>query len=317
MLAAYQLWTGHLYGRGLLLDAAAYATNWRAGENIPLLDRALMGLSFTGGCVLTALTFAPLLWHVRGWIVAATVALSSGWLVATRASGIADGDRLAVGAHAVFFVAGGLSLLALAINDVRRERDPDSSLLAAWVIGTFVFASFVNWTINGRSILPLVPAAGILIVRKLGRMPRWAVPAALAVSAIVSLVVLVGDYQLAGTAREASRVIHAKSQGRTLQFEGHWGFQYYMESWGAKPLDMVKVDLNPGEVVAIAYNNTQIVGLPKSKTGSTDRFEIGPTLPAATMRSLAGAGFYASVFGPLPYRLGAMAPERYSMIEVK
>jgi len=90
-----------------------------------------------------------------------------------------------------------------------------------------------------------------------------------------------------------------------------------MDSWGAKPLDMVTVDLHPGDVVAFAYNNTQIVGLPKSKTGPTERFEVGPALPAATMRSLAGAGFYASVFGPLPFRLGAMARERYSMIEVK
>ena len=317
MLAAYQLWTSRLYGRGLLLDAAAYATNWRAGENIPLLDRVLMGLSFTGGCVLTALTFAPLLCRFRGWIVGTVVATMSGWLIATRATGIADGDRLSVGIHAGFFVAGGLSLLALAVEEVRRERHPDSWFLAAWVAGTFVFASFVNWTINGRSILPLVPAAAILIVRKLGDRRRWEVATALGVSAVVSLVVLVGDVQLAAAAREASRVIQGKTAGRTVQFEGHWGFQYYMDAWGAKPLDMVTVNLNPGDVVAIAYNNTQIVGLPKSKTGATERFEVGGTIPAATMRSLAGAGFYASVFGPLPYRLGAMAPERYSMIEVK
>ncbi|HEX4824799.1 MAG TPA: hypothetical protein VFV19_10820 [Candidatus Polarisedimenticolaceae bacterium] len=317
MLAAYQAWTSHLYGRGLLLDAAAYATDWRAGENIPLLDRALMGLSFTGGCMLAALAFAPWLWKVRGWIAAAGVAVIAAYLIATRATMIADTERLAVGVHAAFFVAGGLSLLALAIDDWRREKSPDAALLAAWVVGTFVFASFVNWTINGRSILPLVPAAAILIVRRLPERPRWMSAAAIAVSAIVTLVVTVGDVQLADAGREASGIVRAKAAGRTARFEGHWGFQYYMESWGAKPLDMVTAELNPGDVVAFGYSNTQIVGLPKSKTGPTDRFEVGSTLPASTMRSYAGAGFYASVFGPLPYRLGAMAPERYSMIEVK
>jgi hypothetical protein len=317
MLAAYQAWTAHLYGRGLLLDAAAYATNWRAGENISVLDRTLMGLSFTGGCVLAALTFAPLLWRARGLIAGAIVAVAAGWLIATRTTTITDAERLAVGAHAVFFVAGGLSLLTLAVDNLRRERSPDAALLAAWVLGTFIFASLVNWTINGRSILPLVPAAGILIARRLESAPRRALSGALAVSAVISWIVTVGDFQLAATARDASSLVQAKAQGRTVRFEGHWGFQYYMESWGAKPLDVVAMDFAPGDVVAIAYNNTQIVGLPRSKTGPTDRFEVGSALPASTMRSQAGAGFYASVFGPLPYRLGAMAPERYSMIEVK
>src|SRR5262249_4037905 len=134
---------------------------------------------------------------------------------------------------------------------------------------------------------------------------------------VITLIVTVGDVQLAGAGREASSVIQGKASGRTVRFEGHWGFQYYMESWGARPLDVVAMELSSGDVVAFGYSNTQIVGLPKSRTGATDRFEVGPTLPAATMRSLAGAGFYASVFGPLPYRLGAMAPERYSVIEVK
>jgi hypothetical protein len=35
------------------------------------------------------------------------------------------------------------------------------------------------------------------------------------------------------------------------------------------------------------------------------------------MRGDVGAGFYASVFGPLPYAFGRIPAERYSVIEVK
>ena len=37
----------------------------------------------------------------------------------------------------------------------------DALLLALWILGTCVFAALLNWTTNGRSILPLVPAAAI------------------------------------------------------------------------------------------------------------------------------------------------------------
>jgi hypothetical protein len=40
-------------------------------------------------------------------------------------------------------------------------------MLMLWVLGTFVFAAFMNWTVNARSILPMTPAIGILIVRRL------------------------------------------------------------------------------------------------------------------------------------------------------
>jgi hypothetical protein len=62
----------------------------------------------------------------------------------------------------VLFIAGGVSTLALAIADYRREREADSLLLLLWVAGTFWFTAYLNWTVNARSILPMVPAVGIL-----------------------------------------------------------------------------------------------------------------------------------------------------------
>ena len=320
-LAAYQAWTASTYGRGLLLDAAAHATNWRANESIPLLDRGLVGLTFTGGCVLTALTFAPALWSRTSLVLGAAAAAIGGAIVGAHATTVVAESRTGIGIQASVLLAGGLSLLALAVDDVRRRRDPVSILLAAWVLGVFVFAGFVNWTINGRSILPVLPAAGILIARRLEHrgiaMRDWRTVVPLALAAIVALWVTHADAALAGAQRTAALKMKAAARGRTMWFEGHWGYQYYMQFQGGTALDIKTMAAQPGDVVCLAYNNTQIVGLPKTITGPTEHFELTVHPWVSTMRADVGAGFYASVFGPLPYAFGRIPAERYSLIEVK
>src|SRR5438552_11747994 len=88
--------------------------------------------------------------------------------------------------HLILFVAGGTSILALAVADYWRERDADSLFLASWVVGTFLFTAFVNWTINARSALPLIPAIGILLARRLEKL-RNASQRRLAASVVIAL----------------------------------------------------------------------------------------------------------------------------------
>ena len=67
----------------------------------------------------------------------------------------------------IFWSLGGGCVLALAVAEVWRRREAAGWLLALWVLGTFVFTALLNWTINGRSILPMAPAVGILLARRL------------------------------------------------------------------------------------------------------------------------------------------------------
>ena len=89
-----------------------------------------------------------------------------------------------VGIQLTLFIAGGFSVMALAAADAWKRRDADSLLLMLWVLGTFIFTGFVNWTINARSVLPLIPAAGILLARRVDALQtpsmRWR-PAMLAI----------------------------------------------------------------------------------------------------------------------------------------
>jgi 4-amino-4-deoxy-L-arabinose transferase-like glycosyltransferase len=169
LLAAYQIWTGHLYGRGLLSDAMAYAGTHQ-DETTSLLGKTLEGLAFTGGCALAALTFVPWLWSRIKAAATCAAGVFAGILVAMHQVKI--GAPLLVhwtraGIEVGVLVIGGVSLLALLFSDVWKLRDSDSSFLGLWTLGTFVFAVFLNWTVNARSILPLIPAAGILLARRI------------------------------------------------------------------------------------------------------------------------------------------------------
>jgi hypothetical protein len=166
------------------------------------------------------------------------------------------------------YVIAGFHLLALAVYDLFEKRDSESLLLFLWVIGTFAFASFVNWSVNGRSILPLAPAVGILIVRALGRQGygldemkflrsrSFALP--LTCAWLFSMMVAWADYNLAGSVRSAAQeIVRNYSDGKPLIFQGHWGFQYYMEQKGAIAFDAKKTYTEP-VFMAIPENNVNI-----------------------------------------------------------
>src|SRR5262249_38257402 len=46
-------------------------------------------------------------------------------------------------------------------------RDAHSLLLFLWVMGTWLFLAYGNWVVNARTILPAVPAAAILLMRRI------------------------------------------------------------------------------------------------------------------------------------------------------
>src|SRR5262249_54556590 len=95
-------------------------------------------------------------------------------------------------------------------------------------------------------------------------------------------------------------------------FEGHWGFQYYMQRFGAKPADIRNSPFRSGDVVIIPENTTNSFGPPPNFLLSDEKiinFELDQRF--ATMSQPLGAGFYASVWGPLPFSFGTVPPERY------
>jgi len=328
ILAWYQWATQRLYGRGLLLDAAAYASQSHPGIGRFSIAKTYVAFAFTGGCVASVLFFARQLWSWRillgglAFAAAAAVLIASMGKLGTFQLPASGGGLLA--AQLGLWGTVGISLTALAARDAFTHRDADSLLLFSWTIGTLLFAGFVNWTTNGRSILPMVVPAGILIARRLDAMAqpgrRGLLPAAvvpLAAAAVLSVTVTWADSAFADVARAGATEVHTRygRRQRPLLFEGHWGFQYYMEQSGGKAIDYATAQVAPGDLIVIPTTNTNIEPLPDWVL-PRDAIAFPTTSWLSTMNSGVGAGFYADVYGPLPFAAGSIQSEQFVVYEV-
>jgi hypothetical protein len=320
VIIMYEVMTKVKYGEGLFSNAMIYP--WKHGTSAEkhLFAQSVTGLSFTGGCLFPAVFYVPFLKSRRvlisGFAIFVALLLLLYFVIAR---GLAPGSIANTPPEALFATIG-IGTLALAVTDVAQRQTADSVLLSLWVIGTFFFAAIMNWSITARTLLPMAPAVMILLLRRLNtsqvrnaRTLWWP----LLPAAVLSLLVATADYKLANTARLASNYFQKRFQNEqgTVWFEGHWGFQYYMEQWRAKPADGKARGIGPGDLVIIPLNNTAITILP----AATDRPEQVnfPQFPLATMSQQTGAGFYSNVWGPLPWVFARIPPEPYLVVRAK
>ena len=327
VLGWYQWITHQLYGRGLLLDAATYATEMRTDLTMFPISKSYIAFVFTGGCIATVLFLARQLWS-RSAVIGGILTIGATTLVLFSAPAIGafslptDGTtHLLMALQLSLWGTAGMSLVLLSALDLHHHRDSESLLLFMWVIGTFLFAGFINWTTNGRSILPMTAAAGIVITRRLEQqcrtykrsaLPPTIIP--LAASLALSFTVAWADTGYAKTGKEAAARIHEDFNDRQVWFSGHWGFQYYMEQIGAKPVDLKQFRPTIGDVIVVAWN-TNFLQVP-TNWPLKRKLEIVSSPWMSTMDHDAGAGFYADVFGPLPFAIGRIMPERFDIFEV-
>jgi len=224
--------------------------------------------------------------------------------------------RFSLEAQIVLWSIGGVLVLALAITDVWIQRDGLAWLLALWAFGTFVFTAFFNWTVNGRSILPLAPVVGILLARRLqqravanelkpGNAPGVFV--ALAVGALLAVFVARSDHLLAVAVRESANKTYDRygRNGHTVWFQGHWGFQYYLDQLGGHEADLQRSTPAVGDVLAVPVNNTSLNYPPGPRQGF---YTAGPGF-LADQNMYSGAGFYSALAGPVPFAFGRIPPE--------
>jgi len=125
--------------------------------------------------------------------------------------------------------------------------------------------------------------------------------------------VTLADYRWAREMAKTVQQIHSYSSGtgQRLWFQGHWGFQYYMEQIGGTHLDFTASKVQAGELFVSPSFGSNIESL------SADIFEVTgeiPTTPLSWLSVLSiptGAGFYSNEFGHLPYVFTRVQPEKY------
>jgi 4-amino-4-deoxy-L-arabinose transferase-like glycosyltransferase len=326
ILAAFQWMTARLYGRGLLSDAFGIAVMERTSTGP--VSRIIETLAFGGGCLFLVLPALPWLWGGKGMIAGvAGMAAAAGLMAVMKKVG---GFAVVEGGHVKWlflqqmslFVVGGILILALAVGDAMRNRTPASILLLLWVAGVMVFVGGVNWTVSGRNFLPLAPAAAMLIVRRLevrqnGGLGPFYWP--LGLSLAVALTAAWADCRLAGSARDVANRLTSELSPRfhNIVFEGHWGFQYYMEQLGFKPLEREPLRLKSNEVILVPLGNTSLFRLPDNLASPIDKVDVTPAKWLSIQSSGAGAGYYSDGWGPAPFVFGPAPPESYLVVRVK
>ena len=349
VIASYEVITKAKYGQGLFSNAMLVSWNENAKPEQHFFQQLFIGLSFAGGCLFSVVFYAPLLKLRRSSRETGSLAAESG--SPQRVRPVADWKPnfrihtagivifaflvplfyfgaartvlpLGIAIEGALFVTIGIGILALALVDIVQHKTADSLLLGLWVFGTFVFAAVMNWTITSRTFLPMAPAVVILLIRRLrlppanGSFMHWWL---ILPSALVSLLITIGDYKLANTARIAASQFQQRfrNESGTVWFEGHWGFQYYMQQWKAKPLDLEQHGLVPGDVLIVPINNTNVSRKPAAPTIASFEQINNAQFFAITMSREIGAGFYSSKWGPLPWEVAPVPPEHYLVFRIK
>lgn len=328
ILILYQWITQMLYNNNLVLNAASYSIEQGLTDKAHFIKKFSIGLSFVGGSMVGVFFYTYLLWSRRVLICGSIFLLLLIAIIPCMESANVtflllnvQNIRWYLVIQYALYIFVGMQILLLAAADLWKHRDAKSFLLFLWVFGTFFFSSFINWTVNVRTILPMVPAVGILVIRRLNKkIALWNFSKSLLYilplipAAVIALSVTWADTSLANCQRLAARIIHAEfsEYPHTIWFQGHWGFQYYMESFGAKALDFKSSVIKQGDIVIIPLNNTNLGLKPfREHVHLVEKKQLMPCSWLETMSTEAGAGFYSSIFGPLPFSFCRIKPEEY------
>ncbi len=83
-----------------------------------------------------------------------------------------------------------------------------------------------------------------------------------------------------------------------------------MEAGGARAIDLAHPALKSGDTFVEPVNNTGLYSSQLDKRTGRTVFSVPKSSFLATMDKSVGAGFYASIDGPLPFAFGRVPPER-------
>lgn len=256
------------------------------------------------------------------WVLATTFALT--W-VALRAGVLIRRWWLPVGASGAFAllrwsqfdpdapywiipVAGlGLAALLDVLIDAIERRDGLQLVLGAWLFAPLPIAIYTHFP--AKYLVAAAPAACLLVARQAQRRPgagKWVVGTAAVAGLLLGAAILRADQVFAEVARTGVRRLVRPEllQGRTLWYDGHWGFHWYAEEAGARPWTATLSQPRPGDLIL----TNAVRSAPADEDAyralvHLDRYE-DRTPGGRVMSWAAGAGFFSNAWGYLPWSWG-------------
>ena len=324
VIVAYNRFTLIHYGHAMFFGAVHFAASYARTNGSSGSAKFLDALAFVGGGVLAAVGVGAVTLGLRAatlllLLTGATVLAASKLLDTPGGWSVGWPFDLQAGCLAAL----GTLIAGICLYDlwVCRHHPRQSVFLICWTGGVFVFAAKLNWSVNARSILPLVPPACILVQRLVERraahltQARWSRAQILTgvAGGVVGVLVMLADYESALANRWAAEKVMKNRSQQTVWFTGHWGFQYYMQLRGAKSLDESRPQCKAGDLIIVPLNN---YGSPPRGLLYVESFGAETLSFVSDLSGAMGADFYFSPGDRLPFVFGSIPSENFVVFRV-
>lgn len=202
-------------------------------------------------------------------------------------------------------------LTALALLDLVRsaavEKDRTRLFLSAWLFLPILALPYIH--LPSKYLVPSAPAVALLIVACLRGRPkkfRYATLAGtVAAGLLMGLLILRADANLAGALREgvAQLIVPRIALGQRVWFYGTWGFYWYSEQAGARPLSTRPPVPAPGDIIVSCSSGKEPIENLHLPYKHLDHVAVGEP-GGRIFGGEPSAGFYSNYWGYLPWSWG-------------
>lgn len=324
-------WTMLLYSQGYWKDMLFFETKRTTAPKVAM--HLLANISYLGGSAIFPLAFLCLL---KG--AGRKVSEKYIWIAASicllLAALLHNSYDHSLGQCALFFVFGFsfILFLAFALGQVRAWLAVRSInlLLIFWILVLIGFNSLFLHTAVKYNLIVIAPVILIFVIllrTSYQKGYRRVLMMTIVATGILSSIVAMGDMKFANSYRVFAEKFNTMvdKQNNQVYYTGHWGWEYYMEKFGARPIMAGEEDaISKGDIIivpSIAWPRRLAARL-KERTSSTSELIVTVGFPVRTMNGWAKAFFYADHIYPnyrgvLPYSFTTRAPlEIFYLIEI-
>lgn len=232
-------------------------------------------------------------------------------------------SRLAV--TAIPFVVHPSSIVRRWIADRLRIEIPAAGLVGSflwpgilfiWLPATLLFFMLAGEMVNARYILHSLPP---LFLVAFSRVHRTAAISTLAATLLLSSILSIEDYRFVNSYREwvTKVIIPLQQQGFRIWSATESGLRFYLEQRGIQTLD--NTDIRPRGGDLIVRQASFHYGLSKDLEPlliSIAEKDLMEPFPIRTFARAAGAGFYDSHFGIVPFSFSHVPLDHLELAQV-
>jgi hypothetical protein len=206
--------------------------------------------------------------------------------------------------------------------DAWRRRDLTRLALGLWLLVALAALPYPH--LPAKYLLASAPAAAILVAHQLGVAERARARALLGVvcaaGIALGIAILRADAAFAGLGRRAAAELIAPNvaAGHRVWFAGHWGFQWYAEKAGGRPLTLTAPHPVAGDLVVTSRNSEPgraiLAMLAERYPRKTHLARIEASEPGGRiMDRKLRAGFYSQDWGYLPWAWGRTVLDTFDL----